>query len=505
MSETVLKMENITKKFPGVIALKNVNISINKQEVVSIIGENGAGKSTLMKVLSGAYSCSSYEGKININGSEKRIYSTKDSEEYGIQMIYQENNPFLDLSIAENVFMGNYFRKKNKTIDWKKVYCETERLLKVVNLDIDPKVKMRDLNGSQQQMVAIIKAISRNINILILDEPTSSLTKEEVENLFKIINKLKNEGISCIYISHKLDEIFEISDRIIVMRDGMVVDNLNKEEFNYDDIITKMIGRKLSEMYPVEKHDIGKELFRIENFTVKHPYNNKENILEDISFSLGEGEILGLVGLVGSGRSELVKAIFGYDKKISGKVYIEGEEVSINTPKDAVRNNIALITEDRKKDGLNLIQNISKNLTIASMKKVSQNNVIRKNKEKIIVDKYMKDLDIRAISSKVKVVNLSGGNQQKVVLGKWLMTEPKILILDEPTRGIDVGAKAEIYRKISDLAKQGKGIILISSEFPELTALCDRYLILRHGKIVQTMMKHEANETSLLLGVSGVD
>jgi len=503
MSQEILKMENITKSFPGVKALKGVDFSLQKGEVVSIIGENGAGKSTLMKILSGAYSHTTYQGRILIDGAEKVFSSPKDSENNGIGVIYQESNSFLDLSIAENIYIGNFFRKHG-IIDWEKVNENAERLLKMLDMNIDPKTKMRELNGSELQMIAILKALSKNTKILILDEPTSSLTQGEVRKLFSNINRLKSENISCLFISHKLDEVFEISDRIVVMRDGEITGVFDKAQFNYDTIISCMIGRKLKEIFPASKHKIGDELLRVESFKVKHPYNKNENIVNDINFALRKGEILGLVGLVGAGRSELVNAIFGYGKKEAGNLLLEGKKITIRNPKDAVKYKIALVTEDRKKNGLVLIHSISKNMTLANLKKVVQKKfVIMRKKENELVDQYMKSLNVKANNSEILTVNLSGGNQQKVVLGKWLITDPKVLILDEPTRGIDIGSKVEIYNKIESFAESGMGIIIISSEFSELVGLCDRLLVLRQGTIQKELLRCDVDENKLMLAVSG--
>lgn len=505
MNNIILEMKGITKEFPGVKALDNVDLKVYDGEIVSIIGENGAGKSTLMKILSGVYPHDTISGEIYINGDSKKFEDTRDSSDSGIQMIYQENSPILDLTIAENIFVGNFPKKANNLIDWEKINSKTKELLKLVNLDLDPDTKMRKLSASQHQLIFIIKAINKEGKILILDEPTSSLTKEETKNLFKIINDLKEKGISCIYISHKLDEVFEISDRIVVLRDGSKVDTFEKGNFNYESIISAMVGRNIEEMYP-DKPDYRKnKILQINNLTVQHPYNAKENILEDISFDLKAGEVLGLVGLVGSGRSELVNAIFGNGKMIKGDIIVRGNKVSIKTPKDAIKNKIALVTEDRKENGLVLMKSIKENISLASFNKITQNLKLDFEKEKKYAKKYMNNLNIKANDIEVDAVKLSGGNQQKVVLGKWLMTDPDILILDEPTRGIDVGAKQEIYKMINELASDGIGIIMISSEMPELAEMCDRFLVLRDKKIEYILDKkdEEITENKLLLAASG--
>jgi len=409
MSQEILRMENITKTFPGVTALNGVDFSLFKGEVVSIIGENGAGKSTLMKILSGVYPHTAYQGRIVIDGVEKHFNSPKDSENNGIGIIHQENNPFLDLSIAENIYTGNFFKKKVGTIDWETVYSKAGELLNTFDLTIDPKTKMRELSGSEHQMIAILKALSKNSKILILDEPTSSLTLDEVNKLFDNIDRLKQRNISCLFISHKLDEVFQISDRIVVMKDGEVTGIFSKSQFDYDAIISCMIGRKLKEIFPVSEHRIGEELLRVEDFKVRHPYNKKENIVNDIHFVLKKGEILGLVGLVGSGRSELVNAIFGYGKKEGGKLFLDGKRIAINSPKDALRHRIALVTEDRKRNGLVLIHSIRANMTLANLKKIVKNRIfLVRKKEQPLVSQYMSSLNIKASNAETLTVNLSG-------------------------------------------------------------------------------------------------
>ena len=504
-SQTVLKMLDIEKSFPGVKVLEGVNLEIQKGEIVSILGENGAGKSTLMKILSGAYSSKEYAGKILIEDRDLSYDTPKEAEDNGVVMIYQENNPFLDISVSENIFMGCFPKNKYGIINWKKTRELTMKLLSSVGLKIDPDTKMRNLNGSEHQLVAILKAISKNSKVLILDEPTSTLTKGETDRLFVSISKMKESGVSCLYISHKIDEVFEISDRIVVLRDGAIVGNYTRDKFDYNIVISTMIGRELTKIFPDTTHEIGDDYLHIENFTVQHPYNRDANIVEDISLSVKKGEILGLVGLVGAGRSELVNAVYGSIKKKSGTVKIAGREIQIKNPGDALNNGIALITEDRKKDGLVLIHDIKKNLSLASLDTITKMGVIDKNKETGKVDEIMRLLNVKANSPETKTVFLSGGNQQKVVFGKCLLTAPDVFILDEPTRGIDVGSKFEIYQKIIELARQGMSIILISSEFSELLGLCDRMLVLRNGSIQKEFTKDEADQNKLVLALSGMD
>jgi D-xylose transport system ATP-binding protein len=445
----------------------------------------------------------SYKGEIILNGQEQIFNTPLDSERCKIQMIYQETNAMLDLNIAENIFVGRYPKKKGGPIDWKKVYEDAGEVLARVGLDINPREIVRNLSTSQQQLVSIAKAIQVNPSILVLDEPTSTLTQRECENLFSILNDLINQGISCIYISHKLDEVFKISDRVIVLRDGKTAGRFSKGEFERRDIVTCMVGREISNMYPKETLHIGDEILRVEHMKVQHPYNPLKNIIEDVSFSLNRGEILGIAGLVGSGRSELVNAIFGVKKpKCSGDVYMNGKKININSPRDALSHGISLATEDRKKNGVVLIKSIRDNISLASLDKISYFGNIRRRDETRQVQYQFDNLKIKAPSIETLVINLSGGNQQKVVLGKWLSTDLKVLILDEPTRGIDVGAKVEIYHIMNKLAKEGVGIIMISSELQELIGMCDRFIVLARGRINAKLRRGEADEVNIMMAAT---
>ena len=449
------------------------------------MGENGAGKSTLMKVLSGAYPASSYEGEIWIDGVKQRFMNTKDAEDAGIAMIYQEISMHLDLSVAENIFLGKLnTRGVGKfVVDWKSVYADAAKFLERVGLDVSPKALLRNLSTSQMQLVAIARALVKDPKILVLDEPTSALTLAETERLMNILRQLRANGITCILISHKMDEIFEISDRITIMRDARFICTQETAKADKDDVVSQMVGRRITSYYVKVPVQIGGEVLRVENFTVPHPLNPKKNIVENVSFSLRKGEILGLAGLVGAGRSEVVNAIFGKIRRSNGKIFIDGKEVDIHSPKEAIANGIALITEDRKKDGLVQILSIRENATLASLKQISKNGVLNRRLEEEMTQKYYDEMNIRAQNMEVLVQTLSGGNQQKVVLEKWLMTRPRILIMDEPTRGIDVGAKAEIYKMMSELVSAGISIIMISSELPELTAMSDRLIVLAGGQV----------------------
>jgi ABC-type sugar transport system ATPase subunit len=483
MEQYILEMRNITKKFPGVVALKDVSFYVKKGEILALVGENGAGKSTLMKILSGSYSHDSYEGSILINGKKMQFANPKQSEDAGIAMIYQEISLHLDLSVAENVFLGKWSKNAAGIVNWRKMRKDARRYIDMVKLEAGPEEILRNLSTSELQLVSIAKALAKEPQILVLDEPTSALTANEADTLFDILKKLKKSGLTSILISHKLDEVFANADRITVLRDGEVISTSDKEEAARDKIVSDMVGRKITGYYPKEAVKIGKSVMRVENFTIPHPYNASKNIVENVSFDLFQSEILGIAGLVGSGRSELVNAIFGSMRRKAGIIYIDGKITEIKRPEDAIKNGIALVTEDRKKNGLIEILSIMHNITIATLRLISRLRVINFKKEKDQAKIYYDKLSIKAPGLDTLVQTLSGGNQQKVVLSKWLLTAPHILLMDEPTRGIDVGAKHEIYKIMTDLVKKGISIIMISSEWPELFAMSDRLLVLAKGRI----------------------
>jgi D-xylose transport system ATP-binding protein len=498
MSEPILEMRHITKKFPGVLALDDVSISLSKGEILSICGENGAGKSTLMKVLSGEYAHGSYSGSVHMEGKELCLSSNRVAEASGIAMIYQEISIELDLSVAENIMLGILPRKKSTLVDWKTTRTTAAATLKKLKIDLDVDLRMRELSASVQQLVCIARALVRNPKILILDEPTAALTENETEYLIKILQELKLSGISCIYISHKLDEVFRISDRIIVMRDAHVISEYTRDRIDPGKIIEDMIGRRMDQIYPpMDGRPLGSEVLRIENFTVPHP-NAAKNIVANVSFSVRKGEVLGLAGLVGSGRSELIRAIFGALPKAGGDVYINGKKCAIASPADAIKNGIGLLTEDRKKDGIVGAMNIIQNMTLSILNKISRLYFIHNRREQEKAKNYFESMRIKAPSLKANILNLSGGNQQKVVLAKSLLTDMQVLFLDEPTRGIDVGAKAEIYKIIADLSSKGLSIVMISSEHPELLAMCDRFIVIGNGRIAGELIKAEATETKII-------
>jgi ABC-type sugar transport system ATPase subunit len=504
VEDIVLRMKGITKRFFSVTALDSVSIDLRRGEIHALVGENGAGKSTLMKILSGSYASSLYEGSIEVEGREVSFGSTRDAERSGIEMIYQEISLNLDLSVAENIFIGNLPRRRiSWFVDWKAMMRMAAEALGRVGLDVRPEETVRRLSTSQQQLLCIAKALYRHPRILVLDEPTSALTETEAQILMRIISRLRDEGISSIYISHKLDEVFGIADRVTVLRDGRVISTTDRADFQPDRIIEDMVGRKIETMYPKVKVPLGDEVLRVEGFTVASRIPGK-NIVEDVSFGVRAGEILGLGGLVGSGRSELVNAIFGSTGRVAGKVLINGEAVRLDTPEDSIRHRIGLLTEDRRVSGFVGTMNIRENSTLASFGQIFGRLFIRKAAERELSEEYFRQLNIRAPGIETSILSLSGGNQQKVVLSKWLMTGVRILFLDEPTRGIDVGAKVEIYSIMAELARDGVAIIMISSELPELLAMCDRFVILSKGRMSAELGCAEIDDKIFMKAATGM-
>lgn len=499
----ILEMQHITKRFPGVIALDNVSFQAYEGEILALCGENGAGKSTLMKILSGSYPASAYEGKILIRGREFQFNDTAKSEKAGIAMIYQEISMHLDETVAENIFLGRW-EKKNGFIDWKAMNEKAVKYIEMVGLDAGPEETLRNLSTSQQQLVAIARALTKQPEILVLDEPTSPLTLKESDQLFKILHRLKEKGIACILITHKLTEVFQNADRVVVMRDGKTVSEAMMTDTNEQKIVSDMVGRKIESYYPKETVPIGDIVMRVENITVQHPYAANKNIVENVSFTLKRGEILGIGGLVGAGRSELVNVIFGKISKKSGDVWIEDKKLRIRSPKDAIHMGIALVTEDRKTDGIVGCLNIRENIALASLKNLSRTGFMNLRQERQQVDEYFQKMAIKAPDKEVLLQQLSGGNQQKVVLSKWLMRNPKVLIMDEPTRGIDVGAKYEIYKIMVSLAAQGIGIIMISSELPELISMSDRVIVLAEGRVSGELKKEECTQEKIMLYATNI-
>jgi len=502
-SEYAIEMRNIIKDFPGVRALNNVTFKVKRGEIHALCGENGAGKSTLMKILSGVYPYGTYEGDIIIDGEVKRFSCTRDSEEAGIAIIYQELTLVKYMTVGENIYLGNE-PLKNGMIDWNKDYSDAAKLLKELHIDINPHTKVMNLGVGMQQMVEIAKALSKNAKILILDEPTSALTESETELLFQILLDLKKKGVTCIYISHKLDEIFHMADTVTVLRDGATVCTDCVANMTEDKIIAAMVGRELNEQFPRVEHTAEDVVMEIKNYTVYDPDIPDKKLIDNVSFQIRRGEILGLAGLMGAGRTELASSIFGgVGAKREGEIYINGCKVDINSPIDAIKNGIAYLSEDRKRYGLVLLMDIAENIALPNYDKLSRFSIIDNNKKIKEAQRYVKELKIKTPSIAQRVANLSGGNQQKVVIAKWLMSEPKVLILDEPTRGIDVGAKYEIYNIMNSLVDQGVAIVMISSELPEILGMSDRILVMHEGKFTGEFDYREADQEKIMRAATG--
>lgn len=501
MASTILEMQNITKLFPGVKALDNVNLKVKEGEIHGLIGENGAGKSTLMNVLSGIYPYGTYEGKIIFEGNECRFKTVRDSEKKGIVIIHQELALVPSLSIAENIYLGNE-RAKNKIIDWDRTYNEANEHIKRVGLTEDPNTLVKDIGVGKQQLVEIAKALSKKVKLLILDEPTAALNEEDSNNLLKLLLDLKKDGITSILISHKLSEVSKVADQITVMRDGAVVETLVKgvDDISEDRIIKDMVGREIIDRFPKRNAKIGDIAFEVRNWNVYDPFIEGKKVIDNVSIKVRKGEVVGLSGLMGAGRTEFAMSVFGkfYGKHITGTIIKNGKEILLNNVRQAIENGLAYVTEDRKSAGLILIDNIMRNITLSSLEKVSWNKFIDENREIQVGEEYRKKLDIKSSSILQKVGNLSGGNQQKVVLSKWIFAEPDVLILDEPTRGIDVGAKYEIYTIINRLVNEGKSVILISSELPEILGMCDRIYVMNEGRIVGEFEQAAASQESIM-------
>ena len=476
----LLEMRGIRKSFYGNEVLHSVDLTLEAGTVLALMGENGAGKSTMMNILVGIHKRDG--GTIRIDGQEVNIESPHDAQKLGIAMIHQELSSVVEMSVAENIYLGRE-PVKNGFIDYRKMYKDTEELLKNLNINLNPKTKMGKLRVADQQLVEIAKAVSQNARILIMDEPTSSITDREVENLYGIIRDLKMRKTGIIYISHKMEEVYTITDQITVLRDGASIATWNTKEATNDMVVKAMVGRELTEQYPKRKVEIGDTILELKNFT-------QEGVFENISFKLRRGEILGLVGLVGAGRTETMQALFGITKPDSGEVYLKGQKVEFKKPVDAIKNGLAYVTEDRKGEGLVLPMSIAHNITLPSMKELSRKIFIKQKEEKDRVGKEITDLKVKTTSPNLAVKNLSGGNQQKVVLAKWMLKNPDVIIFDEPTRGIDVGAKAEIYKLMNEFVAEGKAIIMISSELPEAMGMSDRILVLSNHKMSGELSKN---------------
>jgi putative multiple sugar transport system ATP-binding protein len=502
LMETILEMRNITKTFPGVKALNNVNLNVRKGEIHALVGENGAGKSTLMKVLSGVYPHGSYEGEIQYNGLEQHFRDIGDSEEKGIIIIHQELALVPLLSIAENIFLGNEPAKFG-IIDWHIAENRTRELLAKVGLKEDPLTLITNLGVGKQQLVEIAKALSKEVELLILDEPTASLNEKDSDALLALLLEFKAHGISSILISHKLNEVGKVADRITVLRDGATIETLDKGEISEDRIVTSMVGRQLADRFPQREPNIGDVVFEVKDWVVHHHIHGDRTVINGINLNVRKGEVVGIAGLMGAGRTEFAMSVFGkaYGQKISGDVLIKGKKVDVSTIGKAIDNGIAYVTEDRKTYGLNLIDHIKHNTTIAHLDGVSNNGVIDDMAELKVANEYRRKTNIRSSSIYQKTGNLSGGNQQKVVLSKWLFANPDLLILDEPTRGIDVGAKYEIYSIINQLVSEGKSVLMISSEMPELLGVCDRIYVMNQGRLVGEMPASEASQEKIMRAI----
>uniref|UniRef100_A0A7C3SQI3 Sugar ABC transporter ATP-binding protein n=1 Tax=Dictyoglomus turgidum TaxID=513050 RepID=A0A7C3SQI3_9BACT len=497
MSDPILRFEKVTKRFPGVLALDGVSFDIEKGEVHALVGENGAGKSTLIKIVTGVFHRSS--GEIYFEGKPVHFQNPHEALRNGIAAIYQEFNLIPALTVAENIFMGHYFVTKNGFVDWERLRKEAQNLIDFLNVDVDIDAKVRDLGVAKKQIVEIAKALSHNARVLIMDEPTAALAQREIERLFRIIKFLKSKGVTVIYISHRLEEIYEICDRVTVLRDGHYVATKEVDEVNIEDIIQMMVGREVVEKFPRVAHPIGEEVLRIENL-------NRNGILSNINLSLRRGEILGIAGMVGSGRTELLRAIYGLDPIDKGKVYVKGKEVLISSPLDAVNLGIALLPEERKTQGLVLLLSVMDNLSLPSLSLLSSRGFVYEEKVRKIALDMIEQMNIKTPSLFQKVMFLSGGNQQKVVLGKWFARNCDIYLFDEPTRGIDVGAKVEIYHLMNKLIERGSSIMMVSSELPEVLAMSDRIIVMREGRIMGELGRNEASKEAVLrLALGGTE
>ena len=502
MGKTILEMKSITKEFPGVKALDNVNLKVEEGEIHALVGENGAGKSTLMNVLSGIYPFGSYTGDIVYNGEVCQFQKIKDSEEKGIVIIHQELALIPYMSIGENMFLGNEQGSK-AAIDWDKTYAEADKYLKMVGLSESSRTLIKDIGVGKQQLVEIAKALAKNAKLLILDEPTSSLNETDSRALLDLLLKFKQEGMTSIIISHKLNEVSYVADKITVIRDGSTIETLDKsvDDISEDRIIKGMVGREMTDRFP-KRHgvEIGDIAMEVKDWTVYHPQFSERKVVDGVSMYIRKGEVVGIAGLMGAGRTELAMSIFGkaYGTNISGQLFLNGEEVHLKNIKDAIKHKIAYVTEDRKGNGLVLTNPIKINTTLANLSSLCSKRVIDQDKEYQVAEEYRDKLKTKCPTVEQNVGNLSGGNQQKVLLAKWMFADPDVLILDEPTRGIDVGAKYEIYCIINDLVAAGKSVIMISSELPEVLGMSDRIYVMNEGKMVGEMAGAEASQESIM-------
>jgi len=495
MGEYVLEMREITKRFPGVLALDKAHLQLRPGEVHCLLGENGAGKSTMMKILAGAQQKDS--GAILLDGEEIEIHSPHHAQQLGISMIYQEFNLSPYLSVAENIFLGREPRMgRTPFIDWRRMYADAREVLTRIRVDLDVRRPVNELSIAQQQMVEIAKSLSVNAKIIVMDEPSATLTDHELAALFELIKNLRRQGIGIVYISHRLEEVFEIGNRVTVMRDGMHVDTRDVCDLKREDIIRMMVGRELKDEFPKEIFERGAERLRVEGLS-------RTGAFRDVSLALHTGEIVGLTGLVGAGRTEVARAIFGADRITGGTIFLDGKEITVVSPQDAIRHGIGLLTEDRKHQGLVLGMTVRENTTLANLKALVWGPFINRREERKVAEEYVRELHVKTPSIEQTAQNLSGGNQQKVVLAKWLYTKSRVLIFDEPTRGIDVGAKVEIYKLMNELVRQGVAILMISSELPEVLGMCDRVLVMHEGKLSGELSRAEATQEAVMRLATG--
>lgn len=495
--EYILEMKDISKTFPGVKALDHVQLQIRAGEVHALMGENGAGKSTLMKILMGIYS-KDEGGEILFNGQPYEVANPKEAMDHGVVMIHQELNPILDMSVFENIFVGRELRKHG-LVDSKAEIREAQKLIEECGLHVSPKEKLRNLTVAQCQLIEIIKAISINAKVIIMDEPTAAITEREVELLFGHIRRLKEKGVAIIYISHRMDEIFSICDRVSVYRDGHYIGSGETKDLTEAQLIKMMVGREITDVFPKLDAQIGEVIFEAKNIV------RADNKVKGVDLCVRKGEILGIGGLVGAGRSELVEGIFGMHELSSGEIYVKGKKVNVHSPRDIIKEGVALITEDRKVTGLNLSGSVNDNIAMVAIRKLVSNGLYNQNKARSASQEYIEKLNIKTPSGEQIVGNLSGGNQQKVVIAKWLLNDPDIIILDEPTRGIDVGAKRDIYLLLGQLVQQGKAVIMISSEIPELMGVCDRIMVMCEGNLSGEVTRDEFSQERIMTLASAIE
>ncbi|MDO4546557.1 MAG: sugar ABC transporter ATP-binding protein [Clostridia bacterium] len=504
MDDYILKMSNITKQFPGVLALSNVSFNVKRGHIHALVGENGAGKSTLIKIISGVYPHGSYTGEIFFDGKIRKFNSIKEVETAGISCIHQELNLVPELSISENVYLSNKPTRFG-IVNFEKMYADTEKMMRMVGLDPDPKTgfspdtPIKNLGIAQKQLVEIAKALTLECKLLLLDEPTAALTEDEVDVLLELMRQFKKRGITCIYISHKLDEVLRIADDITVLRDGQTIDTRLREDMDRNTMVKLMVGRELTNVYPRVEHQRGNIGLEIRNYSVPHPDIPDRWLVRNANITAYRGEILGISGLVGAGRTELFSAVFGaFREKGQGEVYLDGEKVEISSPRDAISKGYFLLSEDRKRYGLNLIMSVLENTTMAALDRVSTAGVLNANLEEKFTNQYVREINVKTPNNTVQVQTLSGGNQQKVVIAKALMCQPKVIVLDEPTRGIDVGAKFEIYNIMNELASRGTTIVMISSDMEEILGMSDRIVTMSKGLVTGVFDHREATQESIM-------